>query len=441
MYRSGFVFGSLCSPLCDEGHISDVTATFGNAHKEVTIVQCHSYCSEGQSIKAVLKHDVFSAAADGYEKEYSRMHNGSAENDVTWKESFQKLLQRHLPVRDVLRLSGHILRDMEMEYSTVFNQTLSFAVPNSLTLLFRQKEYALFHAYKSKGIFPKVYGTCGPLYLVEYCEPLLNQRDSSMTALILSSKTLPPRATSHHEGEGNTAPILWSPQSLSSSGNPAFSDEGDTRPTGFLTVVHFLHKLVMGGTYEDQSESPSTGKQFSTDNNVQMEENVLTETAPSSDVTLRHYHGSDGVKVVDVDPGGEPPSRTRPSWSERAKAAAQILRFLETLEQAATFPEHVHLCDPKLEHFAVGREDGQVKLIDADRLLFEGSLTTDAASDDAGFGRCEDHKHCSDVLCRGWCRRETGRCHGGRVNNNLQVLALVLVGGTLVCHASRIQGT
>ena len=421
MYHSGIVTGSLCAPLCDDGYIDDVIATFGNAHKEVMVTQCHDFCSEGQSIKAVLKHDEISAAEDGYEKEYSRMSISSVGYNATWREAFQKLLQHHLPVRHALKLSGSIFRDMEMEYSAILNQTLPFAVQNSLTLLFRQKEYVLFQAYRNKGVFPKVYGTCGPLYLVEYCDPLLNQRSSILKTLLFNAEALQQRAANDNDGEGNATPLMLNSQHVISFGNPSFSNEHEKQPTESLSFVSSVYKFVMGETYEDRSKGPSTRKHFSSGNHVKIEGRDLVQTALSNGIT-DPYSGSQRVSVLDLDPSGDHKFSTRPSWSERAKAATKILRFLEHLEHEDTFQEHVHLCDPKLEHFAVGRDDGRVKLIDADLVLFDVDLATDADSGKAGLGgSCVEHEDCSDVMCRGWCRKETGRCHEVQINNNLQV--------------------
>ncbi|KAL8594588.1 hypothetical protein ACOMHN_002143 [Nucella lapillus] len=397
MYRDNVITGDLCSPLCDLGHICDATSTYGNAHKEVMVTRCHGgFC--GQAQQAILKHDeVYATATDGYDKFYSAVNATVLEATDTWTESLKTLLHRHLPNSSS---TDTFLLEMLQEWSAAFTGNVSaHALYASLTQLFRQKEYVLFQAYRNTGVFPKVYGTCGPLYLVEFCDPVLKQDRRYNKALVLKDLLDWNRASRTQVDEKKQ-------QALSNTQNMLFFDNRDNTDKSF-------HKR--GGIFFNDLPGLFMDKTHNTDQTSSLKRSQTDELILPSEVEMKNS-GRDHVYVVNLNLD----KNSHLPWSDRAQVAIKIFHFLEHLEREVTFPEHIHLCDPKLEHFAVGRDDGKLKLIDADLVLFDSNMATESMAPDVDTGACTEHEDCSDVMCRGWCWTQKGRCASRRVNNNLQ---------------------
>ncbi|XP_076468548.1 divergent protein kinase domain 1C-like isoform X2 [Babylonia areolata] len=366
MYRNNVITGNLCAPLCLRGDICDVTSTYGNAHKEVMVAQCRGFCKHGYSVKAVLKHDEVTAAPEGYDQFYSTLNDTAVDNDADWKESLRRLLRHHLPGNS--SVVDRLLREMLGGKPAASNGNFSFfAFYNSLTQLFQQKEYVLFQAYRNTGVFPKVYGTCGPLYLVEFCDPILNQDEQHDRAFALNSL------------------LGWDKESKDGP------EKGNVQTVRNSVVLLENHK--------------------NTDNHIHQTGNTLFD-----EMGDRLFE--DKSKHVYIQHG--PKFGRHHSWPVLAHAAIKILRLLEYLEQEDTFSGHIHLCDPKLEHFAIGTDDRRLKLIDADLVLFDFNMAAEPETSVVDTGVCTEHKDCSDVMCRGWCWKGAGRCASRRVNNNLQ---------------------
>lgn len=120
-------------------------------------------------------------------------------------------------------------------------------------------------------------------------------------------------------------------------------------------------------------------------------------------------------------------------WAGRVRIALSILDLLEELE--SMFDHSVHLCDVKADHFGMS-ENNRVKYMDVDTVYFQPTIDK-AVGDGAN---CSTHTECNFFDCRGQCDLMKGKCLGGVVNNNLQVvcekvflgrgLGLKMLGGT-----------
>ncbi|XP_076028353.1 divergent protein kinase domain 1C [Oratosquilla oratoria] len=112
------------------------------------------------------------------------------------------------------------------------------------------------------------------------------------------------------------------------------------------------------------------------------------------------------------------------SWEERLYKALDILHYVNKLEMI--WPEPIHLCDVKHDHFG-WTSDGNVVFLDLDAVLTEESLRKSIES----TGSCSEDEDCSFFDCWGRCSQKTARCLQGRSNTNLQVVCdKVFLGNT-----------
>ncbi|XP_070196697.1 uncharacterized protein [Littorina saxatilis] len=437
MYHDDVITGSLCAPLCDEGQLCDVTSFLGSGHKEVMVTQCPTFCSEGQNVKAILKHDEFSASPEGYDTEYSRMNNTHSRGNASFqREKLRALLSLHLPSKDVAEFLESSLQAIDPQYNLSANETLPVSVYNSLVLLFRQKEYVLLEAYRHKGVFPTLYGTCGPLYLVEYCHPLL----AAVTSPRQHENTLSWIPDSVHRGDTSTMSKLHREHTFVSSHAPPTNDatHGDAKKGSESHVDTRFNNAVTEDDISDSKEtSPSASfisvvfsRLSSHYNTVITISGIRNAISVGSELLYKKYVSrrdilnkmrtpdTENSKRIVVNPAtySKKESTGLSSWKQRASTALAILRFLQHVEHLHTLPTHPLLCDPKLEHFAVSARDTRLRLIDADLILFEAERDFR----DVDTGACAEHRDCSDVMCRGWCNTTTGRCERLLTNNNLQ---------------------
>ncbi|KAG7202455.1 hypothetical protein KM043_018754 [Ampulex compressa] len=118
-------------------------------------------------------------------------------------------------------------------------------------------------------------------------------------------------------------------------------------------------------------------------------------------------------------------SDSKPEWAKRLKLAVMILDLLEELE--TNFPEPIHLCDVKINHFGLPLGGQKLKFLDLDAVYprtIIGRVTADSKS-------CEKHEDCDFFDCRSLCSRNK-RCESPVVNNNLQIICeKIFLGWTL----------
>ncbi|KAK7476957.1 hypothetical protein BaRGS_00031816 [Batillaria attramentaria] len=411
MYHNNLITGSLCAALCDERAICDVRKVHGNAHKEVMVTKCQGFCRQGQSVQAFLKHDEISATESDYKEEYSKRNDSSSH--VT-EETFITLLKKHLPIKSLQAFDSNAFLDIlwDDKVSEVLKReraqnAFTSSVYNTLLFLLRQKEYVLFRAFQNSGVFPMVYGTCGPLYLVESCQRLLPEKLSrnSVTNGLQQGGF---QTSSYHNDQGSSI-----------ENNAVYVGGYEEQKRIDLRAQPFIPK---------ENRLNQKGFSVSSDKTISIEPAVFGSAGTSRQdsghgpsISSRSISSIENTKL-DVGAGSHQRATQNPVgsglWPTRATAAIKILQLLEKIEDV--FSGTVHLCDPKLEHFAVSSLDGETRLIDADNVLFERGFDRPREPWGEQDNVCNNHEECNDVLCRGWCYSNTGRCSLERTNNNLQ---------------------
>lgn len=108
-------------------------------------------------------------------------------------------------------------------------------------------------------------------------------------------------------------------------------------------------------------------------------------------------------------------SDSKPEWAKRLKLAVMILDLLEELD--TNFPEPIHLCDVKINHFGLPLGGQKLKFLDLDA-AFPKTIISRITSDSK---RCEKHEDCDYFDCRSFCSKNK-RCESPVANNNLQVI-------------------
>jgi len=107
-------------------------------------------------------------------------------------------------------------------------------------------------------------------------------------------------------------------------------------------------------------------------------------------------------------------SDSKPEWAKRLKLAVMILDLLDDLETG--FPEPLHLCDVKINHFGLPLGGQRLKFLDLDA-VFPRSVINRVVGDGRG---CEKDEDCDYLDCRSVCSKNK-RCESPVLNNNLQV--------------------
>ncbi|XP_041376159.1 divergent protein kinase domain 1C-like [Gigantopelta aegis] len=172
-YHLGLIVGDLCPALCDTDLIQYRRCTNYRGGKHVFIMDCLNMCIPGNITKAVLKtknQEVFEEEEFYmYLKQFSNQ-NASAEKALTAmvKNTLIELNQKLIKDDD----SIIIMKFWNSEYKTYLsNPSTRIAFARSLMLLVSQSEFRMLRMNQNIPYFPKIYGTCGPMYLVEFSPP------------------------------------------------------------------------------------------------------------------------------------------------------------------------------------------------------------------------------------------------------------------------------
>ncbi|XP_046550608.1 divergent protein kinase domain 1C-like [Haliotis rubra] len=176
MYRDKRIVGDLCPHLCgNDPKVQYKKCTNYRQGKRVFIVQCLDFCQEGATVKAVLKtnHKNFS---DFLNEEFS-FEREDQENNGPSIDFLQTM------IKDTLQMDLHMTlpketdpiafmwKDNYFDYYKKNNKNSQFALARSVWSLVRQSEYLMMKANQEHQFMPQLYGTCGPLYLMEYAPP------------------------------------------------------------------------------------------------------------------------------------------------------------------------------------------------------------------------------------------------------------------------------
>ncbi|XP_071091998.1 divergent protein kinase domain 1C-like [Haliotis cracherodii] len=176
MYHDKRIVGDLCPHLCDNDRtIQYKQCTNYRQGKRVFIVRCHDYCQEGDTVSAVLKtnHKNFSDFLNeefSFEREDQEKNGPSIDQLQTMiKDTLQMDLHMNLP--EGTDPIAFMWKDNYLDYYNKNDKSSQFALARSIWSLVRQWEYLMMRANQEHQFMPHIYGTCGPLYLMEYAPP------------------------------------------------------------------------------------------------------------------------------------------------------------------------------------------------------------------------------------------------------------------------------
>ncbi|XP_028134154.2 divergent protein kinase domain 1C [Diabrotica virgifera virgifera] len=121
------------------------------------------------------------------------------------------------------------------------------------------------------------------------------------------------------------------------------------------------------------------------------------------------------------------------NWGKRLKLAVQILDLLEKLE--TKFREPFHLCDLKLEHFGIVKNQNNLKFIDLDGVLPRSVVNSIIKEVDY----CKSDNDCDFIDCRSRCENGN-RCSSYVANNNLQIVCEKIFLGWRMANTILVPG-
>lgn len=168
LYFKEEAVGRMCRALCDEGDIKIGKCEGHHLGKDVVL------SGQWGANRIVLKATFLNP------EQYEQIYWLNADKNVFYPDfkTFIELVQESVEKRINITLSekypkGFVLLD-KLWTSNVSNLTNATAVMNNIWYLIQQNEYILSKLYETSGLFPKVLGSCGHIYAVEYVKPLAN---------------------------------------------------------------------------------------------------------------------------------------------------------------------------------------------------------------------------------------------------------------------------
>ncbi|KAK7481664.1 hypothetical protein BaRGS_00027037 [Batillaria attramentaria] len=166
LYKQGVITGSLCRPLCETGEVKFDRCTNFHAGKEVHLMNCTNFCRPQQTIPAVLKSSKINATM--VLKDHPNVDMG---DDIT---TMLKHQIRQLVVSDLGFLPFDTSDAIRVMWDEGFDQYLSDPVQKNaayrtIMMLMDQPEYKMVKSLKHSNVVPRIYGTCGPMFLEESC--------------------------------------------------------------------------------------------------------------------------------------------------------------------------------------------------------------------------------------------------------------------------------
>ena len=113
------------------------------------------------------------------------------------------------------------------------------------------------------------------------------------------------------------------------------------------------------------------------------------------------------------------------SWELRAKMAIALIEMVEAVEDTKYGP--LFLCDFQRSNFGFVEINGRLvaKSIDNDISLFKKDLY--AAMSIEKNNTCSSDNQCDYIKCHIPCNRDTGKCSGMLMSNNLQMLCSIFL--------------
>ncbi|CAH1105081.1 unnamed protein product [Psylliodes chrysocephalus] len=121
------------------------------------------------------------------------------------------------------------------------------------------------------------------------------------------------------------------------------------------------------------------------------------------------------------------------NWGKRLKLAVQILNLLDKLE--TKFREPFHLCDLKLEHFGLVKNQNTLKFIDLDGVLPKSVVNTIIKE----VEYCKSDNDCDFIDCRSRCDTNS-KCSNFVANDNLQIVCEKIFLGWRMANTILVPG-
>ncbi|BFZ19792.1 hypothetical protein BsWGS_22830 [Bradybaena similaris] len=183
LYKKNEISGELCQPLCDEHLVQFVRCLNYKHGKHVMQATCKDSCKPGQTVDAVLKMSRNNTSdLDWHMKNIDKlllvgMQMQEKIGHINIHDYFITARSLSILAQDVLESEyGFTPREGQDMLSLLWstNYADNFQGPNTNLVFARsfwsvvlQNEYRISKVFSDWDVFPKIYGSCGTLYMAE----------------------------------------------------------------------------------------------------------------------------------------------------------------------------------------------------------------------------------------------------------------------------------
>ena len=177
LYNAKEITGSVCSKLCDSNAITYLQCGGNVGDKSVQIIECQGCVEPGVTSKVVLKSDF---TMEEWESKNIVPFSNSEPLKVKAEKTFAGVVQRfkdrfQMDMSNQSNLLNLIIGD---DYKSIITNNErkhgEDTVFRSVMFLVAQNEFLAMKVYGGAYYMPKLYGTCGPSFLVEHTHPFGN---------------------------------------------------------------------------------------------------------------------------------------------------------------------------------------------------------------------------------------------------------------------------
>lgn len=180
------IAGSMCHTICDEQKLTYEKCTNYRSGKKVIFMQCED-CEPGKKTRVVLKTKEELGKKESLQLPFE-VNGGLVPH---WLQTAREIFLQTVGFNFAINLS-HVDDIFSFLWGENFDKFVSNAkYPNAhyvavqtIHALTQQLEYTFYVLYKNRSFVPKIYGTCGPAYVVEYT-PAVSTYESGFSDLSL----------------------------------------------------------------------------------------------------------------------------------------------------------------------------------------------------------------------------------------------------------------
>ncbi|XP_069113524.1 divergent protein kinase domain 1C-like [Argopecten irradians] len=175
-YKDHIVAGNLCSDLCEKQTIDFVKCTNYRQGKKVLILECNEACRTGERIKVVMK-----TKSRHKNEEYDRLVLPLNDDSAVSKDGLEmaKVIMTnrafgdmHFTVSSQQNIFSELWSmDFEEYVKSAAYKNADHVALMSIWSLIQQDEYLFMKVYQDIPYVPRLYGTCGEYYFMEYAPP------------------------------------------------------------------------------------------------------------------------------------------------------------------------------------------------------------------------------------------------------------------------------